>query len=142
VKTIHGDGFGVEVPDGWERIEQPAGAFTLAQPEGGTGALQLSIAAHATDTRPLVGDLRDIITAMAEKNQLSAPVDISYFDLPALRGAEATFHHGDDFIRVWSVSDGSSYALATYVCRRGSETREADACDAIVRSVRFSPAVA
>lgn len=61
-------------------------------------------------------------------------------ELPALRGAVATFHHGDDLVRVWSGSDGRSFALATYVCRKGLEHVEADAVDALVRSLRFCSA--
>ena len=127
------------MPPGWERIEQAADAFTLANPSSGVGALQLSIAANAPDEKPTVMDLRDVIQGLAESNGLGAPSEISYFDLPVLRCAVATFLHGEDFIRVWSVSDGKSFLLATYVCRQGSEHREVETADLIVRSIVFLP---
>lgn len=139
MKRIEGPGFEVQVPPEWERIAQPGDAFTLANPSGGVGALQLSIAADATDEKPTVMDLRDVIQGLAETNQLGAPTDISYFDLKDLRCAVSTFRQGDDFIRVWSVSDGKSFALATYVCRQGSEQQEVETADLVVRSIVFSP---
>lgn len=133
----------MQVPDAWERIEQPGDAFTLANPTSGVGALQLSIAKDATDEKPTVMELRDVIRGLAESNGLGAPTEISYFDLRELRCAASTFLHGEDFIRVWSVSDGRSFALATYVCRQGSEQQELETADLIVRSIVFSaPGVA
>ena len=138
MKTIRGEGFEVQVPDDWQRLEQPGDAFTLADPIGGVGALQISIAPSSTWEKPTVPDLREVIAAMAEANQLSAPVASSYFDGEALRGATADFRGGEDFIRVWCVSEGTGFALATYVCRTGSEGAEAEVTEAIVRSLKFS----
>jgi hypothetical protein len=143
VKTVRGEGFEVQVPPDWARIEQPGDAFTLADSVGGVGALQISIAPNATWEKPSVTDLRDIIQTMAEANQLGAPTEATYFDTDPLRGAVCTYVHGEDFIRVWSVSDGTSFALATYVCKKGSENLETETVDLIVRSLRFSlPGVA
>ncbi len=139
MSSVSGDGFEVQVPHGWQRIGEPDTAFTLADPTHGTGALQISTALNATDERPGLGDLRDIVQALADTNGLGAPLESSWFELDGLRAAVSAFHHGDDFIRVWSVTDGKSFALATYVCRWGSEAVEADTVEAIVRSLRFGP---
>lgn len=139
MSVVAGEGFQVEVPQGWQRIGEQGDAFTLANPADGIGALQITTALNATDERPALGDLRDIVQALAESNGLGAPVEATYFELPTLRAAVTTFHHGDDFIRVWSVSDGKSFALATYVCRWGSEAAEVETADAIVRSLTFGP---
>ncbi|MBL8949579.1 MAG: hypothetical protein JNK82_02305 [Myxococcaceae bacterium] len=134
-----GDGFEVQVPESWQRLGEGEDAFTLADPSGGTGALQISTALNATDERPGLQDLRDVIEALAASNGLGEPSDTSWFELEGLRGALSTFHHGEDFIRVWSVTDGKSFALATYVCRWGSESAELELVDGIVRSLTFGP---
>ena len=40
-------------------------------------------------------------------------------------------------MRAWYVSDGLSFALATYVCEAGSEAEEVADCEQIIGSLAF-----
>jgi hypothetical protein len=53
-------------------------------------------------------------------------------------GVGASCHSGNDFIRIWYVSDKESFALVTYVCDWTKQEVEMADCEKIVRSIRFS----
>ncbi len=52
--------------------------------------------------------------------------------------AAGSFLSGGDFVRVWYVSDGLSFARVTYVCEAGRETEELADCEQIIGSLAFA----
>jgi len=137
-------GFTVSVPDGWrdvtDSLEQEACPFTLAVPDDGVGALQFSPAIYrgGRTPSPTVGDLAAMLFEFAEKQGFDHPIAHDTFS-NGLIGATASFQSGGDFIAVWYVSDGKNIMLVTYVCDWSCKDVEANAREAIVRSIRFNP---
>ena len=122
VKTIRGEGFevaGAPTPTG-ERHRQPVSVHARGPGRAATARCRSRSRAHATDKQPMVGELRDIIAAMAEKNQLGAPID-SLVLRP--RGAARRRVRPTTRARTSSACGAcptaTSFALATYVCRLG-----------------------
>jgi hypothetical protein len=77
-----------------------------------------------------------MLEAFAETNQLGASFDARVAVGPPLVAA-ASFRT-DAFFRVWYLSDGKSFALATYTCALENEARgESNECEDIVRTVNF-----
>jgi hypothetical protein len=81
-----------------------------------------------------------MVRQFGQDRNLGASFDEAGFASDSLRGAAASFHAGEDFIRAWYISDGHNLALVTYVCEWGSQTHELPACEEIIRSIQFSPA--
>jgi hypothetical protein len=52
--------------------------------------------------------------------------------------AAGSFAWGQDFLRVWQVSDGRNFAFVTYTCSAGTEEKELPVCEQIVRSILFN----
>jgi hypothetical protein len=112
--------------------------LTLAK-SGGEGALQISEAefvsgpAPAADSAALLAMLADF----GKRAALGAPGDTHFEPGPPIVAA-ASFR-ADAFVRVWYLSDGVRFALATYTCGHDSAaaTGEVAECEGIVRTVRF-----
>jgi hypothetical protein len=135
--------FSISVADGWEDItgtlDDADAPLTVAEPTSGAGALQLSPAIYKGGRLPRVGpqDLRSLLDNFASRQGLGDPFDRStYSDGVIVEGA--SYHSGEDLIRVWYASDGKSVMLVTYVCEWGQREREALQREMSVRSIRFA----
>jgi hypothetical protein len=132
----------VNAPSSWrdvtELIETSNAPYTLGRESGGMGALQFSTALHesglppSTSAAALLRMVEDFGKARGLGPSFNGFADAG----PPLIGA-ASFHSGEDFVRVWYVSDGTNFAMVTYVCTWGDEPHELHDCEAIVKSVRF-----
>ena len=139
--TIRFWGFHVDTPDGWEDVTDTVGVdgapATIARPDG-VGALQFSVGLYTGGTRPdpSVELLLEMLHEFGEARGLGAPGDV-VMQVGRLRLVAGLFLPGNDFLRVWYLSDGLSFALVTYVCEAGREAHELADCERIVRSLTF-----
>jgi hypothetical protein len=51
--------------------------------------------------------------------------------------AAGSFRNGDDFLRVWYVSDGQSFAKVTYTSDWDEQHSELPDCEQMIRTLRF-----
>ncbi|PVE24374.1 hypothetical protein DC522_10930 [Microvirga sp. KLBC 81] len=144
-KLIELGGGEVIVPDAWyditDEVEADDPPYTLAEPDKGIGALQLSIALYQGGVAPAPSqdDLRNMALRFGEQRGLDEAFEEQVFMNESLRGAAMSFRWEEDFIRIWYVSDGRSIAFVTYVCEWGEQNRELSTCEDIVKSLRFGP---
>jgi len=135
------DSFSVVALPCWEDIsgsvESDERCFTLARGDG-IGALQFSVARYTEGLvpDPSPHDLSEMVAAFAEARGLGAPREVIVESVP-LRLAAGSFALGEDFLRVWQVSDGRNFAFVTYTCESGQQHRELGECERIVRSLLF-----
>jgi hypothetical protein len=138
--------FTIARPPGWSDItnslhgERP---FTVANEAHGVGAMQFSPALYKAGAVPRVclSDLVVMLDDFARQHEFPKGFDNSTRDAPLLMAAES-FDSGDDFIRVWYVSDGLNVMLVTYVCDWANRYVEAEAVEDIVQSIQFGPGLA
>lgn len=133
--------FTIKFSEGWcdttDEVEAADPPWTLTKPDG-VGAFQLSIATYKGGRVPnpssqvLFSMLRDF----ASSRNLGEPVEVVTED-GELRIAAGSFRFGDDFLRVWYVSDGYSFAKVTYTCSWGAQQSELPDCEQMVRTLRF-----
>jgi hypothetical protein len=134
--------FAVDLPPGWGDItgvvEADNPPATVARDDG-VGALQFSVALYDSGPCPRgdVEELQELLDGFARSHGLASPTDTARENSP--RGlVAASFQPGDQFVRVWYVSESGSFAFVTYTCDRSnlaaSELREAEE---IVRSLVF-----
>jgi hypothetical protein len=135
--------FSLSVADGWEDItatlDDADAPLTVADPISGVGALQFSPAIYKGGRLPCVGpqDLCAFLDEFASRQGLGGPFDRStYSEGVIVEGA--SYHSGEDLIRVWYASDGNSVMLVTYVCEWAEREREASQREMSVRSIRFT----
>jgi hypothetical protein len=134
--------FSVDLPPGWgditAEVETDSPPATVARDDG-VGALQFSIALYHSGPRPLgnVEELQELLNGFAETHGLTSPDDSVRESSP--RGlVAASFLWGDDFVRVWYLSEGGNFAFVTYTCERSNlEARELREAESIVRSIQF-----
>ena len=102
------------------------------------GALQFSIALHVNGPvpDPTPYDLSVMVASFAEARGLDSPREVAAESGP-LRLAASSFIWGEDFLRVWHVSDGRNFAFVTYTRELGQEGRELGECERVIRSIRF-----
>lgn len=135
----------LSVPNDWaditEELEGDNKPYTIADPQDGVGALQLSLGlfAEGATPNPSESDLRAMVLQFSEENNLGAARDDSTFSKGELVGVGMSFHSGDDFIRAWYVSDGKNFVLFTYTCTWGEQERELSLCEEIIQSLQFAP---
>jgi hypothetical protein len=136
-------GFSVSVAAGWEDITDTVAGddrpFTIARRDDGLGAMQFSVALYRTGPKPSPSedDLSEMAAAFGKSRQLGMAFDPVTFS-NKLVGAGISYHSGDDFIRVWYASSGGNVALATYICDWEHRFAEADECESILKSLRFT----
>ena len=136
--------FSLEVPPGWhdvtDCVEEDDPPITLGREEG-VGAIQISIALYEDGelADPTPDDLLDLLRAMAEAQGLGEPTDLASKSATSLRIAAASFlkEEEGEFLRVWHVSDGTNFALISYMCELGMQGEERADCEAIVESLAF-----
>ncbi len=141
--TIELPGLCISAPDGWIEIttsdRNNSYPITVADPEDGVGAIQLSLAIYKRGPlpSPSTHDLASMVQEFGDCKRLGEPFATTTFS-NGIAGAAASYRSGDDFIRVWYVSDGKSIALITYLCDWDVRFRELDESEKIVRSIRFT----
>jgi hypothetical protein len=134
--------FSVDLPPDWgdttpdvEPGDRPA---TITRHHG-VGALQFSIGLYQSGPRP-PGDakqLQEFLDSFAKSHGWTTPSEMVRETSPRALVA-ASFHPGDDFVRVWYVSEHGNFAYVTYTCARADlEPRELAQAEQIVRSVLF-----
>ena len=135
------DTFAVQVPRGWrditDSVEADAPPCTLARRDG-AGALQFSIALYESGPVPdaTLATLAAMISEFGREHPLGAPSELVAEAGPP-RLAAGSFRWDDDFLRVWQVTDGRSFAFVTYTCAAEDAGPELPACEQIVRSIAF-----
>jgi hypothetical protein len=131
------------VPEDWaditDELEGDDNPYTVADPQDGVGALQLSLGLFQGGKvpNPSERDLRTMVLRFGEEQGLGNALDDSTFMKGNLVGVGMSFHSGEDFIRAWYVSDGKNFALLTYTCTWGEQEREVSLCEEIVQSLQF-----
>jgi hypothetical protein len=134
--------FSVDLPPGWGDITADVEAehppATVARDDG-VGALQFSIGLYESGPRPRgdVEELQELLDGFAESHGLTSASDTTRETSP--RGLVASsFQPGEDFLRVWYLSERGNFAFVTYTCERSIfEARELREADEIVRSLVF-----
>jgi hypothetical protein len=134
--------FAVQVPSGWaditEEVEAEDPPYTLARRDG-VGALQFSIALYRSGAipDPTPADLLGMVEEFGRKSGLGEPSAVLVEPGPP-RLSAGSFAWGEDFLRVWQVSDGRNFAFVTYTCAAEDAGPELSACERIVRSIVFT----
>lgn len=110
--------------------------ITFTRPDG-FGALQFSIASYRSGPVPDAGTntLLALLHDFAQSRELGPATDLCT-EGAQLRLAAASFHT-DSFIRVWYLSDGRSFALATFTCDAEHAVDELPDCEQMVRTLSF-----
>lgn len=110
--------------------------LTFTRPNG-LGALQISIASYQSGPipDPSTDTLLTLLHDFAQNRELGAATDICTEAEP-LRLAAGSFHT-DSFVRVWYLSDGRSFALATFTCDPKHAAVELFDCEQMVRTISF-----
>jgi len=135
------DTFAVQVPRGWAditgEVEAEDPPYSLAHRDG-VGALQFSVAVYQSGPAPdpTPADLLGMVKEFGRKRGLGRPAEVVTEPGPP-RLAAGSFAWGEDFLRVWQVSDGRSFAFVTYTCTAPVRPTELAACERIVRSIVF-----
>lgn len=124
--------------DTTEDVESEDAPFTLVKKDG-VGALQFSIALYSEGEEPNIGitHLKEMLTDFADSKGLGECFAERIYE-NRVSIVAASYHTGDDLIRVWYCSDERNVALVTYVCdwdKRGDEVKE---CEEIVKSIQFA----
>jgi hypothetical protein len=136
-------GLTVTAPPPWKDVTHEMGApappFTLADTSVDVGVLQFSVARYVGGQipDPSAADLLAMAEELGAAHRLGEPFG-HRVQGGKMRRATVSYHDGDDFIRVWYVSDGRDIAKVTYVApweRRDQQTAD---CDAIVASIGFN----
>lgn len=132
----------VETPEYWcdttKELRTPNPPYTLTKCADGVGALQFSPAFYKSGKIPNVtlASLSQLLSDFAVQKKLGIPFEKVQLKNGLLVSA-ASYHQGADFIRVWYVSDGLSFVLATYICDWEMRFEEASECEKIVRNIKF-----
>ena len=134
--------FTIACVEGWcditYKVEADDPPLTFTRPDG-IGAFQLSIALYRSGPAPGASatGLFSMLREFARGRELGELTDICTME-SELRLAAASFHWHEDFVRIWYVSDGSSFAQATYTCAWGGQAVELPDCERMVRTLRFT----
>jgi len=134
--------FTIACIEGWydvtHEVEADDPPLTFTRPDG-VGAFQFSTALYRGGLVPgaSAAVLLSMLREFASARGLGEPTDIVTEDSD-LRLAAASFHWQDDFVRVWCLSDGSSFAQVTYTCAWGEQAAELPDCEQMLRTLRFT----
>jgi hypothetical protein len=133
--------FTIKCNDGWcditNDVEAADPPWTLAKPDG-VGAFQFSVATYKSGSVPNPSPqvLFSMLCDFASSRELGEPAEVVTED-GELRIAAGSFRWGEDFLRVWYVSDGYSFAKVTYTCSWGAQQSELPDCEQMLRTLRF-----
>ena len=136
------DSFSLELAPEWiditETLADEDAPWSYAR-SGGAGMLQFSAAVHRRGRRPdaSVVTLEAMLRDFAVAQDLGEPSDLARVSEPNV-AVGGSFLSPEGFVRVWYVSDGPSFVLATYVCEeKGAEAAELPDCETMIASLRF-----
>jgi hypothetical protein len=144
-RTLSYDSVSLAVPASWDDItttlNDAAAPLTIADPARGVGALQLSPAVYKGGGLPSItmADLAELLEVFASTRGLGHSIDRAHYSNETIVEG-ASFRQGDDYIRVWYVSDRVNLMLCTYVCEWNERHRETADVENAVRSLRFTVA--
>jgi hypothetical protein len=133
----------VSAPEPWidttEDVEGEDAPFTLAQKDIGVGALQFSIALYrgGEESNIDIARLQEMLADFADNKQLGKGFDEQVYK-NRVDVVGASYHVGNDLVRVWYCSDERNVAFVTYVCDWEKRNSEANECEAIVKSIEFT----
>jgi hypothetical protein len=133
-------GLSIELAPGWFDVTDELSGenvpLTFTRPDG-SGALQFSIASYRSGPIPDPGidSLLTLLRDFAQSRELGVATDVCTEFAP-LHLAAGSFHT-DSFIRVWYLSDGRSFALATFTCGAKHGDDELSDCEQMVRTLSF-----
>jgi hypothetical protein len=134
--------FTIACVEGWcdvtHEVEADEPPLTFARPDG-VGAFQFSTALYRSGPVPgaSVAVLLSMLREFASARELGELTDI-VTEHGKLRLAAASFRGRHGFVRVWFVSDGSSFAQVTYTCAWGEQAAELPDCEQMLRTLRFT----
>ncbi|MBN9689584.1 MAG: hypothetical protein J0M24_05045 [Verrucomicrobia bacterium] len=131
-------GISLELADGWLDVSDdlpPGSPFTLARSDG-VGAFQLSAAIYQCGRMPNadIGELVEMLALFGKEKGFDPPSKMTT-RLGDVSFAGGSFV-GEDFIRIWYVTNGRSFVFASYVAATHVPAELAD-CEAMVSSIRF-----
>ncbi|BCU78558.1 hypothetical protein [Luteolibacter sp. LG18] len=111
--------------------------FTLAK-KSGTGAFQFSGANYKSGNNPNITlfDLIEMHESFASKRSFDDGFDEFSLEENIIIFAKS-YHHGNDYVRIWYCSDGLSVFLITYLSDWGAQGDEPDECNRMVLGVSF-----
>jgi hypothetical protein len=129
------------VPDQWADISaelEDDTPITLAEPIGGVGALQFSIAIHISGPRPDIScqELVEMLNDFSDSQGYTRTSDIA-IDTSPCSLVVATFLTDDSYLRAWYLSNGHGIAFVTYTAAVDDFDGEISTAEAIVRSFRW-----
>jgi hypothetical protein len=133
----------LRLPEPWYEITDtlPAGSPpTLARGANGSGALQFTIAYHTGGKPPEFNGekLKELLLEFSGGNGLGDRRNETFSENGNLV-LKADFTKGDNFIRVYYVTDRANICFATYLCQEDSADLKAELADAdtIIDSIKF-----
>lgn len=132
------------LPPGWYDITDDLEAETpptLARGADGFGALQFTTARYRSGANPSLGteDLDSLLDSLVSVEPLTSLCKRSVV-VGRMGGITQDFSHGQDFVRIYYLTDGNNVVMVTYRCELSdlaSASRELSQADAIVASIRF-----
>jgi hypothetical protein len=143
LKTLEFGSFRMSAADEWEDItaslDDRDAPFTVARSKRGVGAIQFSPAIYRGGPTPSLSpkELGTMLAEFGNRRHLGEPFDNVPFS-GSVFGIGSSFRSGNEFVRVWYLSDGQNVMLATYVCDWSKRFDESEDREEIVRSVRFN----
>jgi hypothetical protein len=141
VPQIVFDTFAVWAPAGWAdftaTVDTDNPPYTIAHRDG-LGALQFTAIMYKSGPvpNPTQADLQEMVEEVGARLGLGAPANVRTERGPP-KLAAGSFAWGDNFLRVWQLSDGRNFARATYTCAAEYGASELATCERIVRSIEF-----
>lgn len=136
-------GITLDLPAGWEDItdELPTGSPPTLAKASGVGAVQFSIAKYRSGKKPNADFdiLRSFIIEFCQKNLIDAEhISAEQFDDTMCVGVLSKT--SDETLSAWYLSNGSDFALVTYVALGESNEsidKELDETRGIISSISF-----
>jgi len=108
-----------------DQVEVPEPPFTLTRNEG-CGALQFTIGMYRSGRvpNPSPATLLEMARECGAAEKLSKASNEVAESTGHLNIGAVSYDWDRDFVRVWYISDGMNFVMATYTCGRGEEQLE------------------
>jgi hypothetical protein len=133
-------GFTLDLADGWFDVtdDLPDGSpYTLGR-ETGPGAFQFSSALYRSGIIPDAKEetLRSLLLSFGVTHGLGQPIDVRCDSHNGIITLVGNFDHAG-LLRVWYVTDGSSFILASYTAN-DKDFSELSDCEDMIRTIEFT----